>query len=705
MEGSDFLDMDAASNTSQHSEFQPHEFTVRRRAQPRDEMEQAMDGDGMRPSRFNLYDLNNKLNDEEKRNLDKNGYFISVMKRLVEKNIENDNDFAGRWNYEKLIIEQMNDFLCFDMLSRQIIFLVMLPNGFSFKCIKPEQLKLMLPFTVEVVSPQLIKERRLYLDQIDSPSALVTQRLWKSRDKNGQLNEPQLALVSRSLADIWLNSELRNQCERIEFEPRPASLVPRQNTAFNTWCGFDTTFSRDRVIGFKDWSLIEPILTHIKLGWCDNDVEFMYLLGMLAELIQRPWVKPGVAIGVHGDQGTGKTMIFDALVEAIGKMHAVKVQTSEDFVGKYTSVLSSKVLVYFDEAFIPDDKAALGYLKNYITSTDERVRMMYADAYYERGAATIIMTSNYPDFMPVDLENEDRRNFPLLSSLDMLTNEHTKDLFGFVNGPKEYFSFLFTALYGNDNIGLKTLMNFLYNIDLNHFWDGEAFDHRRVPSTSSIRRMYFRHEMKKDPVKTWWYSCIERGFAINGRWENVLPKDDLYNSFLADSGKTFSSKIMSKKQFIKQLMDLSGMKEYAFSGREQEETEWHGPSPPRTELPPSRRPVPTSLCIGTNEQAKQDFLSKNKKGGKEIDDFMDPKECRKKYLDNVDVADWLPKTIKYGENGGTLIDALNYGTFVCKDEASFEASDPEHTTLTTDRFNALKRKRDDFLQSQSQTQF
>ena len=58
---------------------------------------------------------------------------------------------------------------------------------------------------------------------------------------------------------------------------------------------------------------------------CDGiEARFRYVIGWLAQMIQQPQTKPGIALVLRGEEGVGKTLVGEA-IGALFPAHYVKI--------------------------------------------------------------------------------------------------------------------------------------------------------------------------------------------------------------------------------------------------------------------------------------------------------------------------------------------------------------------------------------------
>lgn len=138
-----------------------------------------------------------------------------------------------------------------------------------------------------------------------------------------------------------------------------------------------------------------------------NDV-FSWLIKWLAYPLQHPGAKMQSAIVMHGNQGTGKSMVFEAVAKIYGEYGIILNQGAiED---KFNSDWTSKKLfVIADEVVANSEKHHLkNQLKGLITGDTIRVNPKNLAAYIEKNQMNLVFLSN--EKQPVVIENDDRRH-------------------------------------------------------------------------------------------------------------------------------------------------------------------------------------------------------------------------------------------------------------------------------------------------------
>jgi hypothetical protein len=151
---------------------------------------------------------------------------------------------------------------------------------------------------------------------------------------------------------------------------------------------------------------IDKILTHVV-----GEQNVPYLLNWLAFVYQRK-EKTGVAVMLHGAQGTGKGLLFNNILRPMfGFRNAVQVRTA-NFEDNYNGFLEHCTLMNIDEVDVPgtrQERSIMANWKNYITEPFVTIRKMFTNAYSIENRLNLILSSNRPDPMPI--EATDRRFF------------------------------------------------------------------------------------------------------------------------------------------------------------------------------------------------------------------------------------------------------------------------------------------------------
>ena len=75
------------------------------------------------------------------------------------------------------------------------------------------------------------------------------------------------------------------------------------------------------------------------------------MIHWMADAIQNPSTRPGVALAIRGQQGVGKGVFVNMFARLFGP-HFIQVTQSSHLVGNFNGHQKDKLLVFADEAFL-----------------------------------------------------------------------------------------------------------------------------------------------------------------------------------------------------------------------------------------------------------------------------------------------------------------------------------------------------------------
>lgn len=134
---------------------------------------------------------------------------------------------------------------------------------------------------------------------------------------------------------------------------------------------------------------------------------YRWVLKWIAYPLQHPGAKMKSTLVIHGPQGTGKNLFFEALMSIYGEYGDVIDQSSiED---KFNDWASRKLFMLADEVVARSDLFHVkNKLKGLITGDRIRINPKNFAAYWERNHLNLVFLSN--EAMPVVLDEDDRRH-------------------------------------------------------------------------------------------------------------------------------------------------------------------------------------------------------------------------------------------------------------------------------------------------------
>lgn len=330
------------------------------------------------------------------------------------------------------------------------------------------------------------------------------------------------------LGQVWMQDPLRRTYQGIVFEPEIDT-----GRQYNTWQGFAVEPNHS--------GNCDLFLQHLRENVAQGDEsQFQWIFGFLAQIVQYPREKPGVALVITGEQGTGKTIIGDVMSMIIGN-HYLRVEKGALVTGRFNKQLDAKLMVHADEAFFAGDKNGMRALRGLITSNTTMIEPKGVDSYPAANYSRIVITGQ--DRWIVEAAKEERR-FAI-----------------FEIGPgwkqdSEKFSEMLRDMHAG---GSGRLLQMLLDFDL------EKVDLRRIPVTSALADQI---EASYSTIENFWKDLLYDGFIDlqirrplsaendSSEWPSEVNKDDFwraYKNFCKDTGDRFP---MGKGEFFKQLYRL-----------------------------------------------------------------------------------------------------------------------------------------------------
>lgn len=251
-----------------------------------------------------------------------------------------------------------------------------------------------------------------------------------------------------NVAEWWLKSTWRREQEGIVFAPEADVLG-----YYNLWRGFSVAPVKGKC---------DRYLEHINDNVCAGDKDLAsYVLGWMADAVQRPATLPGTAIALRGAQGVGKGVAIGEFGKLFGR-HFVRVANPRHLTGHFNAHTKDALVLFADEAFWAGDKTAEGTLKALITEETRLVEYKGKDAFPIRNYTRLLVASNHEWVVPAGLEE---RRFCVIDVGDAHMQDH------------DYFARIVEQM---ENGGRGGLLHYLQQYDLS------KVDLRSLPQTAAL---------------------------------------------------------------------------------------------------------------------------------------------------------------------------------------------------------------------------
>jgi putative DNA primase/helicase len=210
------------------------------------------------------------------------------------------------------------------------------------------------------------------------------------------------ACISKGIYNAWYEHPARSIVRVREVGFDPGGDDPE--VTCNLWSGWPTEPKEGSCA--KLLALLWHLCSGEKNAESPNQL-YQWVLNWLAYPIQHPGAKLKTTLVMHGPQGTGKNLLFEAIMAIYGEFGAVIDQTAiED---KFNDWASRKLFLIADEVIARSDIYHVkNKLKAFITGEWIRINPKQVAAYNERNHVNMVFLSN--EAMPVALEEDDRRH-------------------------------------------------------------------------------------------------------------------------------------------------------------------------------------------------------------------------------------------------------------------------------------------------------
>lgn len=310
-----------------------------------------------------------------------------------------------------------------------------------------------------------------------------------SNNLHSPVGANRLVPISRT----WMSEPGRREYHGLCFRPPINNKPQPSNGYYNYWQGFSYEPSSQGSCK----KFLHHVFTNIARG---NKQHFHYIFGWMADIIQNPGKKSGIALVLRGEQGTGKT-VFGQIFGKLFEDHYLLVDDPRHIVGKFNSHMANSILLQADEGFWAGDKQAEGRLKGLITSKFQQIEYKGKDPITMDNHVRLLVTSNNNWVVPAGANERRFATFDVAQS--QMQNQ-------------EYFRIIFDEL---ENGGYEKLLHCLQDFDL------AKVDLYKIPQTTALAEQKLS---TFSPEDTWLQESLEFGtFDVTGDGEESSWPDKL----------------------------------------------------------------------------------------------------------------------------------------------------------------------------------
>ena len=230
-----------------------------------------------------------------------------------------------------------------------------------------------------------------------------------------------------SFIKSWLDDPEMKTVNNVVFCPRPLDKTVNKND-FNAWDGFPyDRYTPTRPVN-TDSDDIKFILEYLKRFFGESEMQ--YILNWLAELIQRPGVKPsGAALVIYSRRkGSGKTTFTYLCQALIGESRTlITANPKSCLYGSFNARREGTFVIGLEEADPKTSFTNEDQIKSMITETVAEINQKNIKQYKINVFERFIFTTNSLHGVPVN--NESRRFAPFEAKYDISASPDSKEFF------------------------------------------------------------------------------------------------------------------------------------------------------------------------------------------------------------------------------------------------------------------------------------
>lgn len=289
-------------------------------------------------------------------------------------------------------------------------------------------------------------------------------KIWDQSDFRLALRPEKITVVrngdpqEKPIAEVWEEWSGR------DYYPNGCVFEPGETVAgaFNLFTGWPVLERRPH----GSWKRLKR---HLFNNVCDRDKHaFRWFLVWLAEIIQRPSKKSGTALVLRGEQGVGKSLLFDQVMPQLLGRYAAVIGDRDSIGARFNSEHQGKLLVTFEEAFFVGDHGAVQSLKHMITGATRRIEPKGVDAFFVANHSRFVLISNEEQAIKADLGE---RRYAVFE----VSTRRQRD--------RAYFGAIMTEM---EDGGFAAMFDDLMNLDAERYLDGGFEGLRDIPETDAL---------------------------------------------------------------------------------------------------------------------------------------------------------------------------------------------------------------------------
>ena len=216
-----------------------------------------------------------------------------------------------------------------------------------------------------------------------------------------------------------------------------------------------------------------------------NNQHADYIFSWLADIVQNPAEKPGVALVLKGQKGVGKDTLAEIMKAILGRRHSAHVASTQRLTARFNAAFATALLIHVEEAIWGGQQDAKGVVQSLITCPSLPLERKNVDTVEVDSYSRLLFTTNESWAVPA---TADERRYAVFEASSCRRND------------RAYFHALYQQI---GNGGLAGFLAFLQD------WEApEGVDLRDPPRTRGLMEQKLAGLRS---VERWWYEVLSDG--------------------------------------------------------------------------------------------------------------------------------------------------------------------------------------------------
>lgn len=218
-----------------------------------------------------------------------------------------------------------------------------------------------------------------------------------------------LGPVLSPFTSTWLDDPKIQVYNRLDFIPFNGTEGKQESkSVYNLFTGYNSSIHTTYNVEKKD-VILKPFLD-LLLELSGGVVAHRdYFLKFISHMVQKPNERIPICFIFKGKQGTGKNVMLNAIGSIVGKEHYITSSNPKDFFGEHAEGFYHKLLVNMNECEGKDTFDFEGKIKSFISEDTIGINPKYVRPTIIRNVARVIIFTNKPNPIPIDVKSSDRR--------------------------------------------------------------------------------------------------------------------------------------------------------------------------------------------------------------------------------------------------------------------------------------------------------